>query len=88
MDGISHKEIVEGITAVAVRVFGVLLPADTVVELGDRLHTVMQHDVIEVLRHQGQDTAYVSRANWSKPMQDAGERMQLALHALVMGIYE
>lgn len=88
MENLKHTEIVDGIAAVAARVFGVLLPADVTAELGDRLFTVMRHDVIEVLKHQGQDTGYVSRAGWSKPMADAGERMQLALHALVMGIYE
>lgn len=83
-----HMEIVNEVSKIAARVFGVLLPAEVTAELGERLFTVMRHDVIEVLKHQGQDTSYVSRANWSKPMQDAGERLQLALHALVMGIYE
>lgn len=84
----SHMEVVNAITRVAQRVFGVLLPADVTAELGDRLFAVIRHDVIEVLKHQGQDTSYVSRANWSKPLKDAGERMQLVMHALVMGIYE
>lgn len=85
---LSHMEVVNAIARIAERVFGVLLPADVTAELGERLFTVLRHDVIEVLKHQGQDTGYVERANWSKPMRDAGERMQLALHALVMGIYE
>ena len=85
---LSHMEVVNEIARIAERVFGVLLPADVTAELGERLFTVLRHDVIEVLKHQGQDTGYVHSANWSKPMRDAGERMQLALHALVMGIYE
>ena len=89
--GLRHTEIVDAISGIAARVFGVLIPADMMADIGpDRLAQVLRHDVIEVLRHRKLgESAYVqSAANWSHIMSQSGERLQLALIALVLAIYE
>lgn len=88
---LSHMDIVAAITSIAARVFGVLIPAEMMAEIGpDQLERVLKHDVIEVLRHRKiGDAAYVTTvANWSNIMRNAGERLQLAMIALVLAIYE
>lgn len=89
--GLSHNDIVAAITSIAARVFGILIPAEMMAEIGpDQLERVLKHDVIEVLRHRKfSDAAYISTvANWSNIMRNAGERLQLAMIALVLAIYE
>lgn len=88
---LSHMEIVGAIAAIAARVFGVLIPAEMMAELGpDQLERVLKHDVMEVLRHRKLgDSAYIqTAANWSNIMRQADERLQLAFVALVLAIYE
>ena len=89
--GLSHMEIVGAISGIAARVFGVLIPAQAMADLGpDQLERVLQHDVIEVLKHRNLgDAAYIhGAANWSNLMRQADERLQLAFIALVLAIYE
>ena len=94
MDGgaeLSHMEIVGAISGIAARVFGVLIPAQTMADLGpDQLEQVLKHDVIQVLKYRAHgDAAYIQGvANWSNIMRQADERLQLAFIALVLAIYE
>lgn len=88
---LSHMEIVGAISGIAARVFGILIPAQTMADLGpDQLERVLRHDVIEVLkRRKLGDAAYIQGdATWSNLMRQADERLQLAFIALVLAIYE
>lgn len=90
-DGLSHLEVVAAISGIAARVFGILIPAEKMAELGpEQLERVLKHDVIEVLKYRMHgDAAYIQGvANWSNIMRQAGERLQLAMISLVLAIYE
>lgn len=87
---LSHMEVVAAITSIAARVFGVLIPAEMMVRMGpDALESALKHDVIEILKHRKLGSEYIHEAaNWSPIMQGAGERLKLAMIALVLAIYE